>query len=477
MRLGIALFLVYFLIFALCFSWPIARIAGDLRTRYLESLEEPLVDQANILAAVVGHGRRDGRFTTQDLREALDDAFARRLSARIYEMSKDRVDVHVYMTDAAGVAVFDSENPSGVGTDYAGWRDVNLTLRGEYGARTTRKIADDPASAVLYVGAPIRADGETVGVLSVAKPTASINAFLEKAKPEVFRIGALSALVALSLSLLVSVWVSGQIGRLTRYANDVRDGRRVDLPRLAPTELREMGLAFDKMRESLEGKRYVEEYVQTLTHELKSPVSAIRGAAELLEEEMAPQDRARFVANIRTEAERIQDLVERMLRLSVLETRKALGTVEPIAFGALLREALKSKEPMISRKRLDVQARIADGLVVRGDRFLLSQAISNLVQNAIDFSPEGGRVALAAEARGGRVLLAVEDQGPGIPDYAKDKVFNKFFSLARPDTGKKSTGLGLNFSREVASLHDGDVRLENLPEAGVRATLTLPASA
>lgn len=476
MRLGGLLFLAYLLIFALCFSYPVARFAKSLRTHYLESVEEPLVDQANILAELVGRAMETSGFSPDDWYEVFDRVYARTLSAKIYEMKKRQVDIRVYLTDAAGRVIFDSEDPDNLGADYSQWRDVRLTLKGEYGARTTRKDPGDPATSVLYVGAPIRVRGETAGVLTVGKPMTSINAFLKSAQPEVLRIGALSALVAISLSLLVSWWVSRQIQTLIGYANDIRMGRRVDLPDLARTELKEMGDAFDKMRESLEGKKYVEQYVQTLTHEIKSPLSAIRGAAELLEEEMPLESRKQFLSNIRNEAERIQDLVERMLKLSELETKKSLETLEVVLIAPLVRTVLEGKGPMLSRKRLEVEALLDEALTVQGDPFLLHQALANLIQNAIDFSPAGGRIVVRGAASGSGMSLTVEDQGPGIPAYAQERIFQKFFSLKRPDTGKKSTGLGLNFVREVASLHKGRIELENLPSAGFRASLFLPVS-
>ena len=474
MRLGGLLFLAYLLIFALCFSYPFARFAKSLRTHYLESVEEPLVDQANILAELVGRAMETAGFSPDDWYEVFNRVYARTLSAKIYEMKKRQVDIRVYLTDAAGRVIFDSEDPDNLGADYSQWRDVSLTLRGKYGARTTRLDPKDPGSSILYVGAPIRVRGQTVGVLTVAKPMTSINAFLKSAQPEVIRIGALSALVAICLSLLVSWWVSRQIQTLIAYANDVRMGKRVDLPDLARTELKDMGDAFDKMRESLEGKKYVEQYVQTLTHEIKSPISAIRGAAELLEEEMPLESRKQFLSNIRNEAERIQDLIERMLKLSELETKKSLDTMEVVPMAPLVRTVLEGKGPMLSRKRLEVEAILEEALAVEGDPFLLHQAIANLLQNAIDFSPAGGRILLRTALSGSRMHFTVEDQGPGIPEYAKERIFQKFFSLQRPDTGKKSTGLGLNFVREVASLHYGRIQLENLPTAGFRASLILP---
>jgi two-component system sensor histidine kinase CreC len=278
------------------------------------------------------------------------------------------------------------------------------------------------------------------------------------------------------LSLLASLWVTQQIGRLTRYADDVREGRRVPFPRLAPTELRSMGEAFERMRTSLDGQSYIAQYVQALTHEIKSPISAIRGAAEILEETDVPTDqRPRFLHNIRTETERIQNLVDRMLKLSELEVRRALPARAPVTLASLVRTILEAQESALASKALRVDLRVADSLQVPGDEFLLHLALSNLVQNAVDFSPRQGALRIEAARRTGAVEVTISDEGPGIPEFARERVFEKFFSLQRPDTGKKSTGLGLNLVKEVATLHGGTVALENLPERGLQARLTLPA--
>jgi len=477
MRLGTRIFIAYLLIFAVCFYYPIHRIIGDLRTRYLESIEDPLVDQANILAAVVGVEMENGDLDPEKLYRAFEHVHSRTLSAKIYEFLKKEVDLRVYITDAQGRILFNSEDRQNIGADYSGWRDVRLTLAGAYGARTTRADPQDPTSSVLYVAAPVVVDGKTAGVLTVVKPTTNINALYKNAKPRILRIGLLAVAAAIILSFIVSIWITRPIKRLTQYANDVREGKRVVLPKLGRSELREMGLAFEKMRDALEGKKYVEGYVQTLTHEIKSPLSAIRGAAELLEEGMAPEKQARFLSNIRNETNRIQDIVDRMLVLSELESKRTLEKVETVSLDALTKAVLESKEPVISKKKLNVTVQAGDDISVRGDPFLLHQALSNLVQNAVDFSPAGGQIMLAGRMEKGIAYLSVEDCGPGIPDFAGERVFEKFFSMQRPDTGKKSTGLGLNFVREVATLHRGEIRLANRPEGGLRATLILPGTA
>ncbi|OPY74255.1 MAG: Sensor protein CreC [Syntrophorhabdus sp. PtaU1.Bin058] len=163
-----------------------------------------------------------------------------------------------------------------------------------------------------------------------------------------------------------------------------------------------------------------------------------------------------------------------MLELSELEAKKTLQKVESLSVSALIKTVLESKEPMLSGKRLDVIVNAGDDMKIKGEPFLLHQALSNIIQNAIDFSPAGGRIEVAAHVSDKRLFIVVSDEGPGIPDYSMEKVFDRFFSLQRPDTGKKSTGLGLNFVKEVANLHNGSITLENLPEKGLRATLALP---
>jgi two-component system sensor histidine kinase CreC len=112
--------------------------------------------------------------------------------------------------------------------------------------------------------------------------------------------------------------------------------------------------------------------------------------------------------------------------------------------------------------------------VVDGDVFLLRRAITNLVDNARDFSPQNGTITLALKRHRRTVDVTVRDHGPGIPDYAEDKVFEKFYSLARPHSKKRSTGLGLAFVKEIAELHQGRASLANASDGGAVASLSLP---
>jgi len=474
MKLGTRIFFCYLIIFVLCFSYPINWILDNLRTRYLEGVEEPLVDQANILASLVGREMEAGQFNPEKWNQSFDHASSRPLSAKIYSLVKTDVDMRVYITDKEGKLIFDSLHKQKIGTDFTSWRDVALTLEGKYGARTTPDDMNDPASKVLYVAAPVLVDGSIAGVLTLGKPTTSINTFIKNAKPQIFKVGLLAMVAAIVLSYFVSIWITRPIKRLTRYANDVREGKRADFPKLDRSEIGEMGNAFAKMQQTLEGKEYVEQYVQKLTHEVKSPLSAIRGAAELLEEKMPSEQRTLFLKNIRNEANRIQALVDRMLELSALENQKILRKVKRISVASLSQPVIESIRAILEKKQLQLTTQLSDKARVKGDKLLLSQALANLIQNAIDFSPASSEIILRCQIEGYLLKIIVEDQGAGIPEYAIKKVFDKFFSLQRPNSREKSTGLGLNFVREVAELHAGTIQLENRFEKGVRAILTLP---
>jgi two-component system, OmpR family, sensor histidine kinase CreC len=113
-------------------------------------------------------------------------------------------------------------------------------------------------------------------------------------------------------------------------------------------------------------------------------------------------------------------------------------------------------------------------LTIQADSFLLGQAVYNLLENALDFSPPNSILQVNVIEKDTQIEISIQDQGTGIPDYALDKIFDKFYSLQRTSTGQKSTGLGLNFVQEVVKLHRGSVSLSNHAEGGVIAIINLP---
>lgn len=477
MRVSLQVALGYFLIVGLA-GWFILNVfVAEVKPGVREAMEDTLVDTANLVAELVAPDlaaiQAGGALTTR-VAEALDGYTRRSVTAGIWDIQKRSLDHRVYITDAGGRVVY-ATDPRLIGQDFSSWNDVHRTLRGAYGARATRDVADDDGTSVMYVAAPVVWDGQTIGVVSVGKPSATVAPFIARSEAKIRDRGLLLLLAAGVIGALFTWHLTRAIGRMSRFARDVAEGRRSPPPKSSARELSDLAEALTAMRERLEGRRYVEGYVHTLTHELKGPLAAIRGAAELLAEDTMPAvERRRFLANILGQEERMRKVAERMLNLARVEQQAALQESVSVDLVRLAGEAVEAVAATARAHGVTIAVAGPAALTVTGEPFLLRQALGNLLENAIAFSPPGGRIDLRLGTAPGLATLSVRDRGPGVPDYALDRVFERFFSLPRPDGTAKSTGLGLSLVREVAALHGGTARLTNHPQGGALALLELP---
>jgi len=228
------------------------------------------------------------------------------------------------------------------------------------------------------------------------------------------------------------------------------------------------------MREALEGRRYAEQYVQTLTHEIKSPLAAIRGASELLQEDMPKDDRDRFLENIKQETQRSETLINRLLTLAALEGRSHLEHTTPLKWEELVKEALSECRPLADNKSITFDFQTSLSFPIEGDREILILSICNLIENAIDFSPENSTITIFLESPSDFHQLSIIDEGPGLSDFAMERAFERFFSH-REGIARKGSGLGLSFVKEAADLHGGFIEVSNnFDTKGAIAKLSLP---
>lgn len=470
MRIGMRLLMGYFLIVAIAAWFVLSIFVQEIKPGVRRATEGTLIDTATLLAELAREDLLSADPQHGRLAQAFQTLHRQPINANIAGINKVRNEYHVYMTDAQGKVVFDSAG-SALGQDYSRWNDVWLTLRGQYGARSTRSDPNDDNSSVMYIAAPVTDSGRIIGVLSVGKPNLAMAPVIKRSERRILWAGGALLGIALLIGAAMVWWINFSIGKLVRYADSVTADRPVPLPNLGGSELRKLAQALESMRLKLEGKNAIENYIYALTHELKSPLAAIRGAAEILREAPPPEVAARFTRNILAQNARMQSLVENLLQQARLENRLEIAR-RPVPVAELFHRLAEEREIALAAK---VTLRWQDTpLMVEGDRELLAQALGNLLDNAIDFTPSAGEILVGAEERDGGVLLTVCDTGCGIPDYALGRIFEHFYSLPR-ENGQKSSGLGLAFVREVARLHQGDIQLVNRPEGGACALLTLHA--
>lgn len=463
----ITLFFVV-LILGLGFYRLVDYLLEGVEAQTFQATEEAMIDTANILANYV---EKDG-----DLDKIFAGIDDRELRAQVFSILKDEVGMDAYLVDAHGVILFDSGQPGNVGKNFKQWSDVTKALRGEYGARSSRTDESKASSSVMYVGAPIRKNGRIIGALSVYKSQSDVLGFVKERRKAIINATALIGIGILILIIAVFIWLFRPIGQLTEYARAIARGERRPKPAVGlGREVNTLANALHDMRESLEGRKHTDQYVQTLTHELKSPLAAIQGAAELLNEEMPAEDRARFLSNIRSQTARCERLIHRLLELSALEAKTHLEHSHPFDLVARCRKSLEQMRPLADAQKVALVSELPDEIELIGNEALLGSALNHLLENAIQFSPTQGKVTLSLDRKDGKLNLHVLDEGEGIADFATERAFERFYSF-RPEDRGKGNGLGLSFVSEVALLHQGEAFILRHQSGGTIAGMRLPVT-
>jgi two-component system, OmpR family, sensor histidine kinase CreC len=473
-NISLKIFLGYFLLVGLA-AWFVLNIfVAEVKPGVRQAMEDALVDTASVLAELAKADVETGNIQAGHFAAALNAYQSRANKANIWGVKKESADYRVYITDIKGMVIFDSAHLA-LGQDYSQWNDVYLTLQGKYGVRSSAEmVGEKNGDTIMYVAAPIQKNGTIIGSLTVAKPNRTLLPFIERAQQKIIRWGALLFILSLTIGGLFTWRFTKKINKLREYAIRVSNGEMATAPTSSNDELSELALAMQAMRSELDGKQYVQDSVQHLTHELKSPITAIQAALELISPNMPADKQAQFMAQIKTQTHRVQTIVQNMLGLAELEHQEQLQHKTDIQLNDLIQKQLTLLHNKATKLNIRFEFIESSRMIYRGDAFLLGQAIYNLLENAIDFSPTNSVIRIELTDKKNIKQLIIRDSGEGIPDYAIDKIFNKFYSLPRPGTKTKSTGLGLNFVQEIVKLHGGSIRLENQTPTGVVATMTLP---
>jgi two-component system phosphate regulon sensor histidine kinase PhoR len=244
--------------------------------------------------------------------------------------------------------------------------------------------------------------------------------------------------------------VSGTDGGAVLVLHDITDLRRVDQIR--------------------------RDFVANVSHELRTPLTAIRGYVEaLMDEPPDPEGTRRFLDIIARHTTRMERLVSDLLRLARLDAKQEVLEVVPCDVQQIFGAVVADLSPSIEAKAQQVTVSVApDARVLEADPTKLHDIVRNLVENAVNYSPERAEIRLETALRDGMAALIVSDSGPGLPPGDLTRVFERFYRVDRARSRPGGTGLGLAIVRHLVALHGGTVIAENRPEGGARFTVTLP---
>ncbi len=335
--------------------------------------------------------------------------------------------------------------------------EVREALSGSYGA-ATRITRGGQRSVTLYSALPVRNEGDVVGVVLVSQSTFLILRDLYEVRIAVFRYVVVAAGVAAILSLMLSATISRPLHKLRSQAKALvgRGGRLVGSfsgsNRL--DEIGDLSRALSDLSSQLEARmRFIESFAADVSHEFKNPLTSIRAAAEVLKDVEDPKERARFAGVVEREIARLERLLSSVREVTLVDAGLEETEPETVDLVELLRGLTERRGSIALEapsKKIDVR--------VPGHR--LAQVFENLLDNAIGFTPEGGRVRVVVATEGSQALVRVDDEGPGIPPEHRERIFDRFFTY-RPNDGRarEHSGLGLAIVKAVVERYGGSIAL------------------
>ena len=378
---------------------------------------------------------------------------------------------------------------TGNGTAY---KEVREALEGQ---EKSMLLLNRKGEQIVSIAQPIVRFNEVQGVLLLSTRPGQIDKILKEERVVILILSAVALLASVVTSLLLARTVAGPIRRLSAAAERVSHNieARTQLPEYAgrTDEVAQMAEAFQAMTGALCRRiEASEKFAADVAHELKNPLTAARSTAESLGFAKTEEERMHLVAQIQGELKRLNRLITDVSNASRLDAELARKEMRPIDVTAMLHNVVAIFRDIIgddSRTlKLDIDNEPFPGAFsVIGDEGRLGQVLTNLIDNAISFSPEGGTVHVRARASSSVLEISVEDEGPGIPADRLEIIFDRFYS-DRPatDTSRgKNSGLGLSISREIVLAHGGTIAAENryAPDAGpdaapcgARFTVKLP---
>lgn len=326
-----------------------------------------------------------------------------------------------------------------------------------------------------YFASPIQLRGKVIGVLEFVYPLDFLNQLLTSSRNILYAGAAGFGILIALLSIYIARKMVQPIRQLVDATN--RFARRNFSPiRLERNdELGQLSRSFTDMGNELED--YIQrqgQFVANVSHELRTPLTAIKGYSDyLIDEVKGRPNLEKAVYHLNKESDRLDRLVNELLLLSRMDAGRDNFQLSPVNLSQLVAESLGKFQAKADKYQINLQAKIQPTITVSGDAEKLVQAIINLVDNGIKFSPPGGKVKVALTTAKGMAQLTVSDRGMGLPRGDLDKIFDRFYRAANA-RAVGGTGLGLAITKEIITAHGGSIQLENRPNGGTKVVIILP---
>lgn len=327
-------------------------------------------------------------------------------------------------------------------------------------------IGGDPA---FMVGVPFVQNDIVLGAVLIQTGAQIIEGSIMAMIPQTVMVATTAITLAAALVFFYVRSVMRPLGDVTRAARAMADGNfnvRVSTETGSP-EITELSTAFNSMAGKLsEVESSRREFVANVSHELRSPITSISGFVEGMEDGTIPaEEHPKYLALVGDETRRLSKLIGDLLALSRLERDDAALEISEFDINEMLRRSIIRRVNDLESKQMEVECDFQqEPCMVRADSDRIEQVVVNLLDNAIKFTPQGGRITLTTQADKDHCTVTVADNGVGIAPEDREKVFDRFFTADRAHTAGKGTGLGLSICQRIMEMHGQSLKLKDTQE-------------
>ena len=447
-----------------------------LRNRQIDARLDYLISEAEDIAYLAGNLSGDSLMDTIRDRDSATRTYLNRMAEKVNR----EFGAYIAVMDRGGNVMtnsrtMDNEDPEFM--ESLNTEEITEAFQRILAGETIRLRSEGDNDPTFTVGVPFMMDNTVTGAVFIRTKAQRIEGGLAEV---LGRTALLAAAVALASGVAVFLFVRRRmkpLKQLETAAATIAEGDfsvQVDEKQGDP-ELRELSGAFNTMTRKLQGvETGRREFVANVSHELRSPITSIRGFAEGMADGVIPEgEQPKYLRLVADESKRLSGLIDDLLALSRLERDDAKPEMTAFDVNEMLRRAVIRRMNDLEAKKIDVSCEFEeDSCMVRADSDRIEQVVINLLDNAIKFTPEGGKISLESAAKDGIAEITVRDNGCGIAPEDREKVFDRFFTADRAHTAGKGTGLGLSICKRIMEMHGQGIRLLDTDEgAAFRFTL------
>ncbi|WAM34845.1 sensor histidine kinase [Caldicellulosiruptor morganii] len=330
----------------------------------------------------------------------------------------------------------------------------------------------------LVIGYPVVINNQVVSGLLLVTSTDDIRKALRMYNRIIWIITLFEVILVLIITYALTKRIITPIKKLASISRKIAEGdfsEKPPVPLNGNDEIAELIASFNYMTEKLENLEMMRKsFISNVSHELRSPLTSIRGFIEGILDRTIPDDRRDFYLNlVREEVIKLNNLINQLLELSRLEWGKINLNMTAFKIYSVVAEELIKFEQRIEEKNIEVFLEVDENLVVKADKDLISRVVHNLLDNAIKYNKVGGKIFIYSEVDNNKAYITIEDTGIGIPEKLQKLIWERFYKVDESRSLEKGVGLGLSIVKEIIKLHKQNIWVESQEGVGTKFTFTL----